>query len=424
MSEVGAPLVESSVYTGGQASLTTPGGDTAPKASFGTAPLVVLITNVPNHYRIPLFNLLHDMLAAKGIRLYVLFGAAGYAARRSLVDLNQCKFGFGILRTNEAFRGKGENPVFTYSPLFATLKQLEPTVVVSNGFSFATTKLRLYNFLTRLPYIIWSGDVGQSRGVRWRVRALHRRWLVAKASGFIAYGTRAKKYLTTLGARASDIAIGINSVDTRFFADRAAEIRARKELAVAQPKRLVYVGYLTQRKNVMALLKCTAELASRRNDFVLDVVGDGDERHALESFARDHGLESAVKFHGFKQKSELPELIAGASGFLFQTDFDIWGLVLVEAMACGVPCIASPNAGATEDLVEEGVTGLVADFNDTQAAVSKINWLLENPLAARQMGERGLRLIEQRASLECSAAAFADKIEAVVGQSHKRRSVA
>ena len=66
-------------------------------------------------------------------------------------------------------------------------------------------------------------------------------------------------------------------------------------------------GYLNPRKNVNRLLEIVKELALIRNDFVLDLIGDGESKPMLEAFSMQHNLQNFVHFHGFKQKSELPE---------------------------------------------------------------------------------------------------------------------
>jgi glycosyltransferase involved in cell wall biosynthesis len=114
---------------------------------------------------------------------------------------------------------------------------------------------------------------------------------------------------------------------------------------------------------------------------------------------RTLGLTDCIRFHGFRQKDELPAFFAQSTCFLFQTDFDIWGLVLNEAMSAGLPCISSTNAGATSDLVIDGENGFVADFSKHEEVIEKIEMLLNNPDKARKMGEEAARFIRSRQAL-------------------------
>ena len=124
-------------------------------------------------------------------------------------------------------------------------------------------------------------------------------------------------------------------------------------------------------------MEIVKELALMRNDFILDLVGDGESKPALEEYVTQHKLEHFVHFHGFKQKQDLPVYFAQSTAFLFQTDFDVWGLTLNEAMAAGVPCLSSINAGASFDLVEENETGFMVDFNKREEVIKIINRLLQ-----------------------------------------------
>lgn len=88
-----------------------------------------------------------------------------------------------------------------------------------------------------------------------------------------------------------------------------------------------------------------------RNDFSLRIIGDGPAADSLKTLTKELELENTIIFEGFKQKSDLPPYLEQTDCFLFQTGCDIWGLVLNEAMASGLPCIVSPNAGAARDLI-------------------------------------------------------------------------
>lgn len=366
---------------------------------------VLLITNIPSPYRIPLFNLLNGCLQAAGATLHVLFGARGYSHRLFKLDLNSCRFSYEILPSGVLSRSRAR---FTYRGLLSVVRRYDPHVVVSYGFSLATMKLWLRSWFKPVPYLIWSGVIAPRRGGDSLLRIWQRRVLVQRAAGYIAYGTAARDYFLSLGARPDRVHVAINTVDTDFFAHEAQRLRGGP--AAAPPRVLLYVGYLTERKRVDHVLHAIRLLSSRRNDFVLSVVGDGAERERLEKLTGDLGITEFVRFEGFVQPPELPRHYAGAYCFLFPSAFDIWGLVLIEAMASGLPCLASIHAGATRDLVHDGENGFVADFADTETVAGKIEWLLDHPEQSAHLGFTASQSIRQRASLSACAAGFTDAI--------------
>ncbi len=288
-----------------------------------------------------------------------------------------------------------------------------PDAVIVAGFSPATMKVFFRKLLKGTPYIIYSGTIEQGNRSGSLLRRIQRTILCKGASAYVAYGNLAKKYLISIGAPESKVFIGRNTVDTSFFAEKTEAIR--KAIKSESGKvRFTYLGYLVPRKNVQLLLESVKIVAAQRRDFVLDVLGDGISADSLKKFVSDNKLEDVVIFHGFKQKAEIPAFFAQSSGLLFQTDFDIWGLVLNEAMAAGVPCLSSPNAGATYDLIQEGETGFRVDFTDRELVATKIKWLIENKEEAKLMGERARTFMSKNVTLELAANGFLNAVQSVL----------
>lgn len=373
---------------------------------------IMLVTNIPNPYRIPLFNQLNSKLQGMDLELKVVFGAKGYERRKWDIDLEDCQFDFEILKSRKLKLGAAERIMFSYKGLLRAINRYEPEIIIIIGYSLGTFKLFLRSFFKKTKYIIWSGSVSKEGRNDTFLRICYRKLLIARAVGFVAYGQKAKDYLISLGAPEDRIQIAINTVDTEFFRVETEKLRSRS-VGNNSPRHLTYIGYLEPRKNVMRILEVVKLLNRQRNDFVLAIIGDGSDKKRLTDFADQNGLNNVVSFHGFKQKDELPEFLAKSSCFLFQTDFDIWGLVLNEAMAAGIPCISSINAGATNDLIIEGKTGFALDFAHRQDVLEKINLILDDPQLAETLGTNAQKHIEEHASIEKSASGFVKAIVAV-----------
>ncbi len=371
-------------------------------------PRILIITNIPNPYRIPLFNELNKQLLAEGYALKVVFGALGYSRRQWNINLEDCEFDYAVLPSKTIKRKSQESVIFTYPHLNKLIKNEQPVAIVTNAFSIATTKLWLRNLIIPTPYIIWSGAIKNQYSQVSKYRKWQRKLLVKAASGFITYGTKAKKYLQSLGASEAKIHIGINTVDTVFFALEAE--RWRNLVEHNDKHQLLYVGELSQRKRVDLLLPAIKRLSENRSDFVLYIIGDGSERQNMEAQAKQLNIEPFIRFEGIKQKKDIPQYLAKSSCFLFPTAHDIWGLVLVEAMASGVPSIASIHAGATSDLIQEGKTGFAMDFSNTHQVAERIQWILEHQKQAKEIGLAAKNLIQEKVNLRVSALGFVDAI--------------
>lgn len=133
-------------------------------------------------------------------------------------------------------------------------------------------------------------------------------------------------------------------------------------------------------------------LAMRRTPSAvrLTIVGDGDDRARLEAIAVDAGLASRVTFTGRLDDAHLIELYRRCSMFVLPSDREGFGLVFLEAMAAGKPVIGARSA-AVPELVRDGESGLLVPYGDPVALAAAINGLLDDPLAAARLGERGHR---------------------------------
>lgn len=373
----------------------------------------LVVTNIPTPYRLPLFNELRHQLDARDIALKVVFAATGYAKRRWEIDFDSCDFDYEVLQSRSMVAPGAESASFDYPGLGALLERERPGAVVIIGYSPGTVKLWLRSFFRDTPYIIWSGAIANRHEPVSALRTLQRRLLVRRSRAFVAYGSRAADYLADLGAPRERIFVAINTVDTEFFAREAASLRKS-----APGPEFLYVGHLTAGKRIGDIIRALARVLPRFPDARVTLVGDGPERGALESLAAASGVAHRVSFEGFRQRPEIPGYLARARAFLFPSVYDVWGLVLVEAMAAGVPCIASPHSGATADLVQDGVTGFVVDFADQDRVVAAMLGFLERPEAAQRMGEAAAAHIRDKVNLRVSAAGIVRAIETTIQDRH------
>lgn len=378
---------------------------------------VLLITNIPTPYRIPLFNELNRQLKDRGVQLTVLFGALGYTRRKWIIDMSECEFDYKVLIPGGIDQLLPWSSMWTYKRLLPLLNTETPDVVIVSGFSAATMKLWCLSWLKPVKYLVWSGAIdAEGQAPLSFFRTLQRKLLVHRAAGFVAYGTKARDYLVSLGAPTNKTHIAVNTVDTRHFAGpqmRLVDLGCR---APDDTKRILCVGDLIRRKGVDQLLKAIKVLSIKRRDIVLDLVGSGPELGNLKLLTKQLGIEPIVRFEGFKQKRDLPIHFSRAACFVFPSRYDIWGLVLVEAMAAGVPCISSIHAAATTDLVEDGITGFAMDFAETEKVAARIDWILDNPHPATEMARNARCFIANNVTLHKSAAGFVQAIDPLLDQ--------
>ena len=134
-----------------------------------------------------------------------------------------------------------------------------------------------------------------------------------------------------------------NIVDTDAFRPRS-----QTGLERTRGVRMLNVASLDEKKGHRHLLEALAVARRERPDLTLDIIGDGPLRAELESRAAALGLSDAVTFHGFREKGDVAEAMAQADFFVLSSLFENAPHVLIEAMASGLPCVATRVGGVDE----------------------------------------------------------------------------
>ena len=153
-----------------------------------------------------------------------------------------------------------------------------------------------------------------------------------------------------------------------------------------EPPHVVCVARLVPVKNLGLLLEAFAELRSRGVRFRGIMVGDGKSRAELEAMHARLGLQETVQMVGAADQAEVLAWWQRASVAVLTSEREGMPVCLMEAAACGVPAVA-PAVGGIPELVEDGVTGLLAPAGDRAALVTALAWLLENRESASRMGD-------------------------------------
>jgi glycosyltransferase involved in cell wall biosynthesis len=125
------------------------------------------------------------------------------------------------------------------------------------------------------------------------------------------------------------------------------------------------------------------------------IIGDGEERAALEESARGSAYGQDVRFLGFKNQTELPAYFSLCSVFVLPSVQEPWGLVVNEVMDAGRAVIVSDDVGCQPDLVEDGVNGRVFPAGDVGALLEALADVLRSPERAQAMGAAGLAMIQK-----------------------------
>ncbi len=199
-----------------------------------------------------------------------------------------------------------------------------------------------------------------------------------------------------------------NAINTSLF-KLPNELNKRK---VDGKFRFLHIGALCDKhKNQSGIIRATEILAKRRNDFEIHIVGMGQDYEMLVSLSqRLEILDKFIYFKGYLNEKQVVHELQQSNGFLMFSHMESQMVVVLEAMACGLPIIATETGGISERVTEQ--TGILLDIGDEKGLVEAMNYMIDNrdkydPSVIRQK-------IVEKCSVEAVGRAIVDVYEKVL----------
>ncbi|MEN6626817.1 MAG: glycosyltransferase family 4 protein [Candidatus Sumerlaeia bacterium] len=213
------------------------------------------------------------------------------------------------------------------------------------------------------------------------------------------------------------------SVDTEKFRPPADREALRRELGFDGRTTLITIARLIPRKGIDQVLRALATSTSLPPDWQYLICGTGVQERRLRALTAELGLGERVRFLGYLAEDQLPRYY-GAADLFVQTNREVagdtegFGIVFLEANACGTPVIGG-IAGGTADAIEEGVSGLRVDGDDVGAVRAAIERLMGDAALRQRMGATALEHVRAAFSADVCARRFEDLVLSIVGPSDR-----
>lgn len=288
------------------------------------------------------------------------------------------------------------------------LDQVQPTVVAVPGWEDKLALAALRWSIKAGTRAITMSDTHRLAGPPGGIKDFAKRRIVVLCQAGFVSGSAAADYLARLGMPRGRIYFGYDVADNGHFANGAdgAKNEGERELRPGRfpakyflsPARFIWQKNLPLLLEAYARYRGLAEKLGKRvvetEPWPLVLVGDGPLRSEVEASISRHGVERVVHLLGFRQYDELPRLYALAQAVILPSVSETWGLVVNEAMACGLPVLVSNRCGCAPDLVREGVNGFTFDPLDVDqlAQLMLRLWSVE-PDQLHRMGEASRQII-------------------------------
>ncbi len=238
-----------------------------------------------------------------------------------------------------------------------------------------------------------------------------------QADALISDGWAAKHLPSIVGAPVDNV---VKGVDTALFSPDGPNLRAARGW---DGKRVVLcVTRLVPIKNLPLLIAAIADVRRHAPDVVLVFVGEGPQQQALEAQARALGIGEAVTFAGYAAQADTPAWYRTADVFALPSDFDNSPNVVLEAMAAGIPVVAT-DVGGLRDYITPPDNGILVAKGSRAELAAALSLLLDDRPRAAAIGRRNREAVVRTFSWPVSAARMLAVYERIVRE-HARRAPA
>ena len=326
---------------------------------------VLFLTNCPSPYRVAFFNEL-----SKYVDLTVLFELESIKNRDDKWKSDE------TISYNAIFlKSKRQTEEGAFCPeVKKYIKEFRNDVIIIGGYStptgmYAITYMKFYH----IPFMLNSdgGLIKQDSFIK-KIIKTH---FIKSATWWLSTGENCTKYLVHYGAKEERIYkypfSSIRSQEIQKVTDTEKQ-EIRKQLGITEKKVILFVGSFIHRKGIDILLKACRDF----EDTALVLVGG----NTIPDFAKDaeKDCECHIYIEGFKTGTEIKRYYQASDIFILPTREDIWGLVVNEAMAAGLPIITTDHCGAGLDMIVNGENGYIVPVDDVKSLSDAMGKLLND----------------------------------------------
>ena len=366
---------------------------------------ILFLHNIPSPYRIPLF---YELQKRSGYNFSFIFFSETHKERKwASPELMNLKHEFLPGITIEI----GSIIIAINLKIIKVLLKEEYDVVILSGMSDITSMIAACLCKIKgVRVLVYSEGTEDGQSTLGKLLGPWESLLLKSTNGMILPGSNSKQFYVERGMEEERIFIAPDAVDNDHYISEQnklafAKAKIKKDFGLEDSVTLLFVGQLIHRKGVDILIQAYHQAKAERNDLHLVIVGDGPEKGNLEKYCEEHEIGD-VHFLGWIDEDKKSQAYIVADVFVLPTRFDVWGLVINEAMCFKLPIIASTKAGASQDLVMDGLNGYRVPPDNVSLLKEAILKTIENGDELSNMGQESFNRVTQFHSIGAEADGF------------------
>ena len=342
------------------------------------------------HYKAIIFNELHKIISQNENDSFLVVQIASIEkSRKDLGDLDKSIHQYpykllheGLLEEVGLFqRIKG---------ILKAITEFKPDVVNLTGYyDIASWTVLFYCKLKGIKTIL-SNESTANDHARNGVKEYFKTLIIKQFDGYFNFGTLSENYILSLGINPQKMLVKKNCVDNKvlkeIYLKHYPKRNEQQQLLNVAPKNFIFVGRLIDYKNLFYFLDAfhLARQKSKENWGVI-ILGDGELKTDLQQFIFNKNIQN-VSFQSGVSWQHVPLYLALSNVLVLPSYSEPWGLVVNEAMACGLPVIVSEKCGCAIDLVKNGENGFIVEPNNIEQLTNLMLKFMNQEVDSEQMG--------------------------------------
>jgi glycosyltransferase involved in cell wall biosynthesis len=332
-----------------------------------------VVTAIPTPYRDPFWNVVSGY---EGVDLELIYCAKNKGDRPWKVSWEQNYRAHYPKAFNLASKFGKSASLYWNPEIRSILKGSKFDGLIIGGYNHLTMLWAIsYARQHRIPYFLASESyLGQGRA-KWKhlIKSWFVRLIVTRAKGCFPTGDLASDYLLHYGANRKQLCAVPNIPDVKSFYQMAQSLSAerssiRTELRL-QKRSILFIGRFIAMKGGHFLIKAFERIAESI-DAQLVMLGDGPKRNEWESLVQELGLKDRVRFEGFQAPESLPKWFAAADLMCLPSTNETWSVVVLEALASGLPVVVTDRVGCYPNAVVNETVGKVVSAGSVESLES------------------------------------------------------